>query len=154
MRPVMEQKRRLIPPAYLLLALIAEALLHRFWPIQRIIETPYTYLGVIALLAGIVMTGSAARLFKTAGTPVVPFERSTALVTSGVYRFTRNPMYLGLILILLGVAIWLGTLSAFLPVPVFVWIIQRNFVRGEERFLEDIFGDEYVAYKRSVRRWL
>lgn len=96
----------------------------------------------------------ASIAFNKAGTPVVPFERSTALVVTGFYRWTRNPMYLGLVLILLGAAMLLGTLSAFLPIPVFVWIIQTRFIRGEERFLEDIFGNEYLAYKSKVRRWL
>ena len=63
-------------------------------------------------------------------------------------------MYLGLVLVLLGVAVALGTLGAFLPIPLFVWIIQKRFIEGEERFLTEIFGDEYLAYRRRVRRWL
>ena len=63
-------------------------------------------------------------------------------------------MYLGMVLLLLGVAIALGSLGAWLPIPVFVWIIQARFIVGEERFLEQTFGEPYVAYKRAVRRWL
>jgi protein-S-isoprenylcysteine O-methyltransferase Ste14 len=76
------------------------------------------------------------------------------LVVGGFYRYTRNPMYLGMVTALLGVAILLGTLSAFLPIPIFVWIIQKQFIEGEERFLEEIFGGQYLAYKGKVRRWL
>jgi protein-S-isoprenylcysteine O-methyltransferase Ste14 len=76
------------------------------------------------------------------------------LITYGLYRFTRNPMYLGLMLIVLGVAILQGSLAAFLPLPVFAWILQTRFVRGEERFLESLFGAEYLDYKSTVRRWI
>jgi protein-S-isoprenylcysteine O-methyltransferase Ste14 len=150
----MEQKRKLIPPMYLMIALIVMGALHINWPLVRLIEQPYTYIGAIPVLAGTIMTGAAARLFRILGTPLVPFERSTVLVTHGLYRFSRNPMYLGLFAICVGVATLLGTLAAFLPVPVFIWLIQAHFVKGEERFLESIFGEQYLAYKRSVRRWL
>ena len=92
--------------------------------------------------------------FRGVGTGIVPFDPATALVTGGLYRYTRNPMYLGMVLLLVGVAIALGSLGAWLPIPVFVWIIQARFIVGEERFLEQTFGESYVAYKRGVRRWL
>lgn len=150
----MESKRKIVPPVYLLLSLIVMTVLHLFLPIGRIIPPPYSYFGAILVAVGLFMAGHAARAFGRAGTPVVPFERSTALVTSGFYRFTRNPMYLGLVLVLIGAGVLFGTVSAFLPIPVFVWIIENRFVRREERFLEDLFGAEYLAYKRRVRRWL
>jgi protein-S-isoprenylcysteine O-methyltransferase Ste14 len=149
-----EQKRKIIPPVYLLMALATMGLLHRFLPLAQIIQKPFTYVGVLPLVAGLLIAITAVRAFHKAGTPVVPFEPSTALVTTGMYRHTRNPMYLALVLILLGVWILLGTLGPLVPVVAFVWIIQSNFIRGEERFLEGIFGDEYRAYKQRVRRWL
>ena len=85
---------------------------------------------------------------------MIPFERATALVTSGSFRFTRNPMYHGMALLLFGVAVLLGSAGALLPIPVFVWIIQMRFIRGEERFLEGLFGKDYVVYKSRVRRWI
>ena len=150
----MEQKRTVIPPVYFVSALALMAALHFLAPLERFIEAPYSYLGLGLLLGGVVMAATALRTFSKAGTPVLPFQRSTALVTNGVYRFTRNPMYLGLALMLAGVALLFGTLTPLLPIPVFVWIIQGNFIRGEERFLEEIFGDQYLSYKRRVRRWI
>ena len=150
----MEQKRTVIPPVYFVSALALMAALHFLAPLERFIEAPYSYLGLGLLLGGVVMAATALRTFSKAGTPVLPFQRSTALVTNGVYRFTRNPMYLGLALMLAGVALLFGTLTPLLPIPVFVWIIQSNFIRGEERFLEEIFGDQYLSYKRRVRRWI
>jgi protein-S-isoprenylcysteine O-methyltransferase Ste14 len=150
----MEQKRKIIPPVYFLLTLIAMTGLNFLAPIARVVPAPWSYAGGAIILLGIALAAVAAGSFKRAGTPVVPFEISTALVTTGLYRITRNPMYLGLVLALVGVAVLLGTLTPFFPIPVFVWIIQARFIRGEERFLEELFGAEYLAYKSKVRRWI
>jgi len=150
----MEPKRKILPPVYLLLALLVMVGLHYLMPIARIIAPPYSYLGAALIVAGIAITSVAALSFKKAGTPVVPFEPSTALVAGGLYRITRNPMYLGMVLALVGTAVLLGTVSPYLPIPVFVGIIQKRFIKGEERFLEGIFGAEYLRYKDEVRRWL
>ena len=146
--------RRIIPPAWLLISLIVMTGLHFYLPVARIIEGPWSYLGAALIVIGIIVSATGAGMFRRAGTPVKPFERSTTLVTQGIYRFTRNPMYLGLLLVLIGAAIAFGTLSPWLPIPVFFLIVRTQFVRGEEEFLEGIFGAEYLAYKKRVRRWL
>ena len=145
--------RRVLPPVWLLLALVVSFALDRWWPIARLVQTPWKYLGYLPLALGAVMAISSARAFRRAGTPVVPFEPSTTLVTGGWFRMTRNPMYLGLSLILFGVALIDGTLGAFLPLPVFVAVLHFRFIRAEERFLEGIFGDQYRDYRAQVRRW-
>lgn len=150
----MEQPRKIVPPVYLLLALIAMVALHLLAPLATLVSPPYTYIGLAPIAAGVALGAAAVRAFSKARTPVVPFERSTVLITEGSYRYTRNPMYLGLVLILVGTWLLLGTLSALLPIVPFVWIIQVNFIRGEERFLEEIFGARYLEYKRRVRRWI
>ena len=150
----MEQTRRVIPPVYLLVSLVSMTLLHAYFPIAQLIARPYSYAGAVLVVMGIAMGGYSAISFDRAGTPVVPFKPSTVLVTGGFYRITRNPMYLGMVLLLLGVAILFGTLGAFLPIPVFALIIQEWFIKGEERFLEEIFGEQYVAFKKRVRRWI
>jgi len=150
----MEQKRRIIPPIWLFLTLIAIWLVHRWWPLASIDGTWRLFLGGLLAVAGITMAATSSGEFKKAGTPVIPFECSTALVTSGLFRYTRNPMYLGMIVLLIGVALMLGSAGAFLPIPIFIWIIRSRFISGEERFLEEIFGEPYLAYKRRVRRWL
>jgi len=150
----MERKRKIIPPVYLLLSLLAMTALSYFLPIARFIQPPYSYAGAVLLVIGLAIAATAAGSFKRAGTPVVPFEPSTALVTGGLYRITRNPMYLGMVLGLLGAAVLFGTVGALLPIPVFAWIIHTRFIVGEERFLEDIFGSSYLSYKKSVRRWI
>ena len=81
-------------------------------------------------------------------------ESASALVVSGIYRLTRNPMYLGFLLILLGWALFLSNGLAVLAVPAFVFYMNRFQIEPEERALAAIFGAEFVAYKSHVRRWL
>ena len=150
----MERPRKIIPPVYMLFALAVMSALHVYLPIARILHPPYTYAGAVLIAAGLLMSITAAGSFRKVGTPVIPFERSTVLVTTGMFRYTRNPMYLGLMLILVGVWIVFGSLSPGLPILAFLWIIQRNFILGEERFLEEIFGQQYLSYKGRVRRWI
>ena len=150
----MERKRKIVPPVYLLMTLAATAALHRFVPVTQLLTAPYTHAGWLLVAAGIGIAVVSVRAFERAGTGIVPFDPATALVTGGLYRYTRNPMYLGMVLLLVGVAIALGSLGAWLPIPMFVWIIQAWFIVGEERLLEQTFGESYIAYKRGVRRWL
>jgi len=150
----MKQLQKIIPPVYLLLSLLLMGLLHYFLPIMRIVPDWFYYAGVVLLLAGLATMIGCTRMFRKAETPVKPFERSTVLLTSGIYGYTRNPVYLGMLSMLLGFALMLGTLTPFLVPPVFFFIISEGFVRYEEPFLEEIFGDGYRQYKLQVRRWL
>ncbi len=145
---------RIVPPVYFLVTLVAMLLLHRLVPVGRVIPPPFTWFGLVPLALGIFMSVTAARAFARAGTPVRPFAESTALVTGGLFRLSRNPMYLGMITTLIGVAILLGTATPFLPVPVFFLVLRHRFVRHEERNLEESFGESYREYRRRVRRWL
>jgi protein-S-isoprenylcysteine O-methyltransferase Ste14 len=146
--------RRVLPPVWLALCIVTGYALHKFLPIAHLFPEPWKYGGGILILLGIVMAATAANLFRRAHTPVIPFHPSTALVTTGWYRFTRNPMYLGMVLVACGVAIVQGSVGAWLPVPVFIAILQLRFIRGEEEFLEGIFGEDYRLFKVRVRRWL
>ena len=94
--------------------------------------------------------------FRRAKTTINPHKPSAAssLVTSGVYRYTRNPMYLGLSVTLMGWAVFLSNPLALLAVPLFVLYINRFQINPEERVLSSLFGAEYAAYKEKVRRWL
>ena len=150
----MKEQRKIVPPVYMLLVLLAMVGLHWVAPLARIVAPPLSYLGLLPLCVGVVITGAAARTFSRVGTPIRPFERSTKLVTGGIYRYTRNPMYVGLTLILIGAWMFLGTASSLAPIAVFIWIIQEGFIRGEERFLDEIFGEQYRGYKNRVRRWI
>jgi len=150
----MEKKRKVIPPVYLLISLVLMWLMQSYLPVYQYIQPPFAYVGIITVLFGITMAAISAGMFRRAGTGIEPFDEATTLVTIGFYRFSRNPMYMGMFLMLLGVAFLMGTVGALLPVPVFVLIIRNNFVLGEERFLEAAFGRHYLDYKSEVRRWV
>lgn len=149
----MEKKRKIIPPVYLFFALLLMWLLHRYYPVYQYIHAPLAYTGIVPVLIGIAMAAISAGMFVKVDTGLEPFDEATTLVTGGFFRFTRNPMYMGMFLMLFGVAFLLGNLSALLPLLLFVLIIRYNFVAGEERFLEAVFGQHYLDYKSEVRRW-
>ena len=150
----MERKRKIIPPVYLLICLVLMWLMQLFIPVYQYVYLPFAYLGIIAVFLGISIAAISAGIFKRVGTGIEPFDEATTLVTIGFYRFTRNPMYMGMFLMLFGVAFLMGGIGALLPVPVFVLIIRNNFVLGEERFLEAAFGQRYIDYRFEVRRWI
>jgi protein-S-isoprenylcysteine O-methyltransferase Ste14 len=110
--------------------------------------------GLILVVIGVAVAFSALGIFRKRSTTTIPFETPTSLVTSGPYRFTRNPMYVGLTLVYLGVA---GTRAEIWPVivlPVMLAYINFIVIPVEERHLQDAFGDAYANYGARVRRWL
>lgn len=149
-----QSRRRILPPVWLGACLLAAVALHFFLPLASFAAPWLRIVGVAVMLFGIFMSATAAGAFNRAGTPVIPFERSTVLLTGGWYRFTRNPMYLGMTLALLGSGVALGTVGALLPLPVFIVLIETLFIRGEEEFLEEIFGQQYRDFRARVRRWI
>jgi len=149
-----EKKRKVLPAVYLLTTLIIMWLMHIFLPIYQYVHEPVSYTGVVPVILGIAIATIASGLFIRAGTGLLPFEEATTLVTGGFSRFSRNPMYLGMFLMLGGSAFLLGSVGAALPLVIFIAIIRNNFVLGEERFLETAFGQQYLDYKSKVRRWL
>lgn len=148
------KKPRIFPPVWLLICLLALVALDRWLPITQLYPSLSRWWNWVVILPGLALVIIALGGFRKADTGAVPFSKSTALVTDGIYRYTRNPMYLGMALILAGVAIRLGSLSAWLPVVFYVFIINRQFVRNEEIFLTAIYGDEFRQYCQRVRRWL
>ena len=149
-----EGGRRVIPPVYFLVALLLMVGLHLAVPIVQVIQVPYRYGGLVFVLGGILLVLWGARLFGQAGTTIKPFQESSALVVRGPYRLTRNPMYVGMVGVLVGIGVLLGSLSPIIIIPPFVALIDLRFIRSEEAALERTFGAEYVDYKARVRRWL
>jgi protein-S-isoprenylcysteine O-methyltransferase Ste14 len=147
-------KRVIYPPVWLVLGLIGVFALNESYPLIRFTSLASQIAGGVLIVAGLLLLVSANGLFVRAGTDVIPFKDVSSLVTSGVYRFSRNPMYLGMVLVLLGCAVTVGAASA-LPVPLlFAIIVEVRFIRHEERMLQGLFPAEYPAYCARVRRWL
>jgi protein-S-isoprenylcysteine O-methyltransferase Ste14 len=143
-----------LPLTYFLIAIVAMAAIHWLVPVGRFLSWPWRWIGVLPILLGLGVATVAERQFKRAGTAVKPFEPSSELVTDGVFRLSRHPMYLGMVLVLLGLGIVLGSAIPFVVVPVFTWSITIRFIGPEENAMTEQFGDAYEAYKSKVRRWL
>jgi protein-S-isoprenylcysteine O-methyltransferase Ste14 len=111
-------------------------------------------LGGAALVAGLALQTFFITAFSRVGTAVEPWKPTTAIVTTGPYRLTRNPAYLGMALIYTGIALLTDAPWALVPLPVVLAIVDRGVIAREERYLERKFGDEYLGYRRSVRRWV
>ena len=149
-----EGGRRVLPPVYFLVALLLMVGLHYAFPVRQVIQFPYRYSGLVFVLGGILLVLWAAWLFGQAGTPIKPFQKASALVLRGPYRLTRNPMYVGMVTVLVGIAVLLGSLSPVIIIPLFVALMDWRFIRAEEAALGRIFGAKYGDYKARVRRWL
>jgi protein-S-isoprenylcysteine O-methyltransferase Ste14 len=146
--------KKLQPPTYLLLTILVMIALHWLVPLSQIVPGLWRLTGLIPLAAGISLNIAADRAFQRAGTTVKPFEASTTLITTGVFRISRHPMYLGFVLILLGIAVLLGSLTPWLVIPIFVILIDRVFIQTEERMLAEQFGQSWSTYTAGTRRWL
>jgi protein-S-isoprenylcysteine O-methyltransferase Ste14 len=149
-----EESRTIVPPLYFLVALLVMGFFHGVVPGAYIVQAPYRYGGIVLMVLAIGLILWAAALFRRAGTNIRPYLPSTALVVSGPYRFTRNPMYLGMAGTLLGVAVFLGSITPFVVIFAFMGLIKERFILPEEAKLEAAFGGDYVQYKERVRRWL
>jgi len=150
---VVAVKIRIYPPIiagiYLLLALG----LDYFFPSVKIVQPPFNFFGIVIIVGGVVLMVWAFRLFGEKGTTHHPHDEPTVLVTTGPFRFSRNPMYSGLSFVLLGITIFIGTISLFLAPLAFFLTINAVVIPREERKLMKIFGQKYSDYKNHVRRW-
>ena len=148
------KKKAPLPPTYFLLCLLLAIVLHFVLPLVKIIYPPYNYTGVLFIGMGIWIIIWTDRLFKVKNTTVKPFEKATCFIQEGPFRFTRHPMYLGMIIILVGVAILLGSISPFIcPIGFFI-AMSIVFIPQEEKALEETVGQDFIYYKRRVRCWI
>ena len=140
------------PPRVYLAAIVSGALL------QLAVPLPFLprgmAVGAIFVLGAIALLWYSVALFRAAGTPVPARKPTTAIVRTGPYRFSRNPIYVAYSLFLLGIAIWLNSLWLLATLAVAMALMHFIVIRREEEYLERRFGSEYLGYKASVRRWL
>jgi protein-S-isoprenylcysteine O-methyltransferase Ste14 len=142
------------PPRIAMLFVLLAAAMHWLLPSLRVHLFSSPVLAVVAVAGGFAVMMWAWWLFQKAETAICPTEDSQALVTTGIFRVTRHPMYLGMVLMVGGVAFWFGTVPWYLATTAFFLVINQVFCPYEERALTATFGDEYTDYKRRVRRWI
>lgn len=141
-----------LPPLWLIamMALVyLDATMIAPWP-----RFPMPWLGAAVMAAGVALAGWAALSFRAARTTIIPHQTASALITTGAFAYSRNPIYLADAIVLIG---WVMIFGAALPLVIvilFVLIINVRFIRPEEQRLAAAFGDEFAAYAASVRRWI
>jgi protein-S-isoprenylcysteine O-methyltransferase Ste14 len=142
------------PPLLHAAAIVGGFLLNRQWPLPIGSTVGLFVIGGVLVLAWAALGATSIRLFRRSRTSFVPFRPATALVVSGAYRFTRNPMYVSLALLTVAFASFLNTWwIVLLLIPVLL-VVRQFVIMPEERYLRRRFGAEYEDYMRRVRRWL
>lgn len=144
-----------IPPP--IVAILFAVMIFYFSDSFAYVDLPFKiYISLFFVLLGFFITFSSARNFKKKETTVNPIkpEEASQLVTDGFFKITRNPMYLGMLLFLLGLSIYNGLIVGLLFLPLFVGYITFFQIIPEERAMIKIFGEDYKAYMKKVRRWI
>ena len=142
------------PPIYFAVLAIKSMFLNQMIPIYKFIYLPYNYIGVLLIFSGIILNLWVSYLFKNKNTTIKPKEIPTTLITSGPFRISRHPVYLGLTMILFGFSIFQGNLITLMFPLVFMAAMNAMFIPLEEKNLEKAFGKKYSAYKKKVRMWI
>ena len=139
---------------YFLIWIIIIIVLHYIIPIKQIVFSPYNYLGIILFVLGWIPNIWQGIRYRKIGISIPAKDMPMKLVTTGLFKFSRNPTYFGMLIALFGEAIFLGSLVTFV-VPVLFFILIRKFnITFEEKNLEKKFGKNYIEYKSKVRRWI
>ncbi|MHA2224790.1 MAG: methyltransferase family protein [Candidatus Hodarchaeales archaeon] len=146
--------KKLLPPKYLNVFLIIPIVLHFILPALIIISLPYTLLGFIAIFGGLAINVWSVRELKRNLTTIEFDETTTKLVVDGPFSISRNPIYLSGVILSLGIAVLLGSLISFIFPVALILILNNYHIPSEELKLEKTFGEEYISYKKSVRRWI
>jgi len=146
--------KRFLPPTHFFTYLLISVLLNFILPIKQIIFYPYNLLGIILIFAGSVLNLWADRIFKDQQTTVKPDQKPSSLIDYGPFKISRNPMYLGMAMILIGTGIILGSILSFSGSVFFILAMEFYFIPDEERLMKEAFGSVFENYKTKVRRWI
>lgn len=142
------------PPLVYLATIVSGSVLEFAWPSAFLPHRLATPLGGALVVAAVILFFYSVRRFRAAGTPVPGNRPTTAIVRTGPYRFSRNPIYVAFSLLQLGIAVWINSLWLMATLIVAIGLMTRVVILREERYLEGKFGAEYLDYKARVRRWI
>ena len=142
------------PPPLIYLATLAVALLLDAWLPLPGLPPIWAFGGAFLLVAGLLLVFMAFSALRRAHTAASPYQASTAIVSSGPFRFSRNPVYLGMTLMYIGIGLWRHSEWTLLCLPPLLMLMHYGVILREERYLADTFGERYLRYQAGVRRWL
>lgn len=154
-KPGKDHPRVLAPPPFIAFVIIFAGFAAGLIYPLRFIHGDARYIsgGALLLLSAVIVSLAFSKM-KGAGTNVDVRKPATTVVTGGIYSYTRNPMYVSLVIFLAAVSVLLNNLWILIFIPFFVFIMQRGVIEREELYLEEKFGADYTDYKKRVRRWV
>jgi protein-S-isoprenylcysteine O-methyltransferase Ste14 len=141
------------PPFVYLGSIVLGLVVHYAWPARFVPPSVSTPAGAMITLLAVGLFAAAVRTFRAAGTPIPGNRPTTAIVRTGPYRFSRNPIYLAFSLFQLGLSIWVNSLGLLITLIPAVSLMALVVIPREERYLEARFPSEYSSYRAAVRRW-
>jgi protein-S-isoprenylcysteine O-methyltransferase Ste14 len=145
---------RIAPPILTLLHIIGAFLLARFIPLPFVVPPIIKNFGFALVVIGFLLGLGAVLAFRRARTTLDPYHPVSSIVTSGIYGFSRNPIYLSFLLMVIGIPLNTGTYWGIILAPLFILFCNKLVIEHEEAYLEKKFGETYTSYKSRVRRWL
>lgn len=146
--------KKILPPQLFYFSIVLMILLHFLAPFKILLNFPVTLTGILLLFTGAIMAIKEKRRFARVKTNIKTFDKPDKLLTDGLYKYSRNPMYLGFVIALLGVWLLLGSLSPLLIVLLFIFIANIVYISFEEKMMGETFGDVYFNYKNKTRKWI
>ena len=150
----MEKLLKFKPPGIAALLMVITVTIWRFSPTETVLYIPYKLIGSIGIISGFAIMMWAWFQFQKANTAVCPTAKTATIVIDGAYRVCRNPMYLGMLFMLTGIAFFMGSAQAFFAPAAFFIIMDKVFIPYEEEKLLKGFENHYAEYMKRTRRWL
>lgn len=147
-------EKKILPPNYFCFLLMLLIITHFIFQKYRFLTSSIRFSGILLIFFGIFIDMWADSIFKKSKTTVKPNEIPSILITTGPFRISRHPMYLGMILILLGSSIICGTVITLIYPIIFLILMEIIFIPVEENNLIGKFGEDYIIYKKRTRRWI
>lgn len=146
-------KKLYIPPTLIAYCILIMMILYFFVPQFNLIGFPYNLIGILIAFSGFILMGKARDLFKKHQT-TLKIEKSNNMIIEGVFSKTRNPMYMGMTILIFGFSIFsTNAFALFLPI-FYITIVRLIFIKREEQLMLETFGKDYLEYKKKVRRWI
>lgn len=146
--------KKILPPQLFYLTIAIMAMLFFFLPVEYILTYPYNLLGIIFVAIGLLTAIAGKKQFLKLKTNIKTFNEPDMLVSDGLFAYSRNPMYLGFSLAIIGFSVLFGNLSSMVAAVVFIVLTDRWYIRYEEKVMREKFGDEYEDYCQRTRRWI
>ncbi len=146
--------KKLIPPILFLLCIVLMIIIKYLLSTNKIIDYPFNLIGITLIILGLVFTILVKKQFEKNETEIHTFKTPSKFVTDGLFKYSRNPIYLGFTIALVGIWLVTGNLVALVGVLIFFLISNFWYIPYEEKIMENEFGNEYKIYKSRVRRWI